>query len=143
MKNITIPVIIIITFLIIYYFIFFLPSQKQTQTDMLNQKAIFEKQTECMQICKTLYEYNHRTFSEYNVLNPNYSYNKDKNACFYSGGWINAENKSLNKSVVNCQTNEEVLTYIEMDGNVVTNFCDTCASSNDEYIIKEKQYIQE
>lgn len=141
MKKIIISAIIIATLSIIYYFVMFLPSQKLAQTEQANQAFLFGKQTECMKICQSLYENDKKSLSENTVFNPQYAYNESKNACFYSGGWISTNPKSLTKRIVNCQTNEEVLTFMTIEGKIVTSFCDTCVSSPNEYSKKEKEYI--
>lgn len=141
MKKIIIPATIIAMLAIVYYFAIFLPSQNLTQTKQEKQTFVFGKQTECMKICQNLYENDKKTLQENIVLNPRYTYNESRNSCFYSGGWINTNSNSLTKRVVNCQTNEEVLTLITIDDKVFTNLCDTCVNGTEEYNRKEKEYI--
>lgn len=141
MKKIIIPSVIIATLAIAYYFVMFLPSQKLAQTEQTKQTFLFSKQTECMKICQDLYEDDKKSLSENTVFNPRYAYNENKNACFYSGGWISLDPKSLIKRVVNCQTNEEVLTFMTIDDKVFTSFCDSCVGSSEEYNRKEKEFI--
>lgn len=141
MKKIVIPAVIIATLTIAYYFVMFLPSQKLVQAEQTKQAFLFSKQTECMKICQNLYKDDKKSLSENTVFNPRYTYNENKNACFYSGGWISVNPKGLTKRVVNCQTNKEVLTFMTVDDKVFTSFCDSCVSSSDEYDNKEKEFI--
>lgn len=141
MKKVIIPAIVIVALAIGYYFVSFLPSQQKTQTEQKRQAFLFDKQTECKKICDDLYQNDVKSFSETTVFNPQYAYNDSKNACFYSGGWITADPKSLTKRVVNCQTNKEVLTYMTIENEVVTNFCDTCVSSTAKYDAQEKELM--
>lgn len=141
MKKIIIPAIAIVTLAIAYYFVIFLPSQKLVQNEQRKQAFLFEKQTECKNICEKLYEDDKDAFGDTSaVMVPRYAYNENKNACFYSGGV--AENPNdMTKRIVNCQTNEEVLTIMTIDYKVFTSFCDTCVSSLDEYEMKKKEYM--
>jgi hypothetical protein len=141
MKKIIIVAIIGVALSVSYYFVSFLPSQKLVKTQMETQAFLFEKQTECKEVCEKLYEEDKKTFSENSVFNPRYSYNQNKNACFYSGGWLSVSPKNLTRRVMNCQTNKEVLTYTEVDDKVFTSFCDTCVSSISEYNKKEKEFV--
>ena len=141
MKKIIISAIIITTLAIVYYFVIFLPSQKLAQTEQAKQSFLFDKQTECMNICKNLYKDDIKIFPEGTVFNPRYAYNKKRNACFYSGGRMNTHLKVSSKFVVNCQTNEEVLSFVKINDEVSSDSCDTCASSIDEYREKEEEYM--
>ena len=109
------------------------------------QTFIFEKQTECKNLCENLYHDDLKSLLEpdYSVYNPQYAYNKYKNACFYSGGWLYLSIKGQGQTnrVVNCQTNEEVLTYITTEGKVLTSYCETCVGSIEEYRSKEKDLM--
>jgi len=73
------------------------------------------------------------------VVQPRYAYNESKNTCFYSGGLIS--HKSLIRRVVNCQTNEEVLTFMKVDDKIFSSNCDICVSTLEEYDKKAKEYI--
>lgn len=141
MKKIYIAAIVILTLSCAYYFVIFLPSQKQVELKQAKQVFLFSKQTECKNICEKLYEDDKKSLSDSSIFNPVYSYNSNKNACFYSGGWISTNPNSLTKRVLNCQTNKEVLTYSEINNKVSANFCDTCVGSSDEFNKKEKEFI--
>jgi hypothetical protein len=137
MKKIIIPSIIIIVVAIGYYFVSFLPSQ----TDQEKQVFLFTKQTECTNICERLYLDDKNSLPNSIVLNPEYAYNENENTCFYSGGWVSINPNALTKRVLNCQTNEEVLTFMTIDNEVFTNFCDTCVNSSIEYDLKEVEFM--
>lgn len=141
MKKVIIPAIIIVVLAVAYYFVSFLPSQKLAQTEQEKQAFLFNKQTECKNICESLYLDDKNSLSYSTVFNPQYAYNEDKNACFYSGGWLSTKPNALTKRVVNCQTNEEVLTFMTIDNEVFASFCDTCVNSSDEYKTKEKELM--
>lgn len=141
MKKIIISAIIITTLVIVYYFVMFLPSQKLAQTEQVKQSFLFNKQTECMNICRNLHEGDEKSLPKDTVFNPQYAYNEKRNACFYSGGWISINPKGLTKRVVNCQTNEEVLTFMKINDEVISGICDTCVNSSEEYSKKEKEYM--
>jgi hypothetical protein len=143
MKKIYIAAIAVITLSCTYYFVIFLPSQKQVELKQAKQAFLFSKNTECQKICENIYQEEKKSLGESTVFTPLYAYNEEKNACFYSGGWLDAKNTKslLTKRVVNCQTNKEVLTYMEIDNKVFNSFCDSCVNSNDEFLNKEKEYI--
>ena len=141
MKKITIIAIIITTLAISYFFFIFMPSQKLVQKKQERQAFLFSKKTECMKICQSLFEDDRSSLPENTVFNPQYAYNEAKNACFYSGGYISLEPNGLTKRVVDCQTNEEVLTFMTINDEVFTSFCDSCVNSVEEYDRKEKEYI--
>jgi hypothetical protein len=141
MKKVIIPAIIIVALAATYYFVSFLPSQKLAQTEQERQAFLFDKQTECKNICEKLYLDDKNSLSDSSVFNPQYSYNENKNACFYAGGWLNTNPNALTKRVVNCQTNEEVLTFMTIDNKVFASFCDTCVNSSKEYDSKEKEFM--
>lgn len=140
MKKVIIPAVVV-ALAISYYFVSFLPSQQKTKTEQRRQAFLFDKQSECKNICDDLYKSDVKSFTETTVFNPQYAYNDAKNACFYSGGWITTDPSSLTKRVVNCQTNEEVLTYMTIDNKVVTNLCDTCVSSTAAYDEQAKKLM--
>lgn len=131
--------ILIISFSVAYYFVIFLPPQRITQTEQEKQDYLFKKQTECKNICEKLYEDEKKSFGADSILNPRYAYNENKNTCFYAGGWLNLKN--LTKRIVNCQTNEEVLTFMTIDNKVFTSFCDTCVNTSEEYNAEEKEFM--
>ncbi len=112
------------------------------KSSMTNEE-IFQKKTECRDICKTLYEEDKKVLPNNTVMNPQYAYNEQENACFYAGGWIDVQTQGMTKRVINCQTNKEVLTYILINDNVFTSHCDTCVSSIYEYNQKEKELLWE
>lgn len=160
MNKLIIVAIIIVTASIAYYFVIFLPSQHVSQnsqnqlTKVTNESntigdnqpkfdsntSIFSKKTDCKNICETLYESDVNSFSKNQVFNPRYTYNQNQNTCFYSGGWI--DGVDVTKRVVNCQTNEEVLTYMTVNGTIFTEYCDSCVSSNTEYQFKESELME-
>lgn len=141
MKKIISLAIIIIAVAIAYYFVKFLPSQKLAQTEQTKQEFLFDKQTECMKICQVHYENDKKDLSDGSVLGPEYSYNANKNACFYSGGWFDYKSKTMIKNVINCQTNEDVLTFMETDNKVITIACPTCVNSIEEYNLRLKEFM--
>ena len=141
MKKVITLSIIIIAVAATYYLAFFLPSQKLAQNEQKKQAFLFEKQTECRNICDKLYKDDKEALGDTSVMNPRYTYNENKNACFYSGGWISSVLHSLTKRVVNCQTNEELVTFMTINNEVLTNFCGTCVNSSNEYEIKEKEFM--
>lgn len=141
MKKIIIPLIVIVALVIAYYFIYFLPAQKLVQQKQEKKTFLFEKQTECKNICENLYQDDKDSLSDSTVFNPQYAYNEGKNACFYSGGWININPISMTKRVVNCQSNEEVLTFMTINNEVVFGFCETCVNSSEEYDMREKEFM--
>jgi len=109
--------------------------QKQEHQD----NFLFTKHTECQNICKALYEKDLEELSEASVLNPRYGYNSDENACFYAGGWIDED--FLTRRVVNCQTNEEMLTFMTLNGEVTTTDCPECITDIDTYSKLEDDYL--
>lgn len=143
MKKIIIIGIITVITSISYYFISFLPSQKIEKSKQERQTFLFNKQTECKNICEKIYqdEKNSLTDDKIMILDPQYSYNENKNACFYSGGHLDSGIEYLNKKIINCQTNEEVLAYRELNNKVFTYSCDTCVNSIEEYKLRSKEYI--
>lgn len=141
MKKLVLTAAIICLISMAYYLAFFLPSQKLEQKKQDRQAFLFSKQTECKKLCENLYEEDKKQLNDSSVFNPIYAYNENKNACFYSGGWIGTNPTSITKKVVNCQTNKEVLTFMEVNNKVFTGFCDTCVSESREFDSKEKEYI--
>jgi hypothetical protein len=147
-KTVKISIIVgalVVALSVAYYLIIFLPqktSPKQISKD--KKEFLFQKQTECMQICQVLYEDDKKSLPEpkNSVFNPRYVYNENKNACFYSGGWLGTNPDFLKNRIVNCQTNEEVLTFMTLDDKVATKYCDTCVSSLEEYSRLEKEYME-
>ena len=123
MKKITIIAIIITTLAISYFFFIFMPSQKLVQKKQERQAFLFSKKTECMKICQSLFEDDRSSLPE------------------NTGGYISLEPNGLTKRVVDCQTNEEVLTFMTINDEVFTSFCDSCVNSVEEYDRKEKEYI--
>lgn len=103
-----------------------------------NKQFLFEKQTECMEICSKM----HSSIEEKNenilTLNPEYIFNQEKNACFYSSGQI--DGNSLSKYIINCQTNEEVLS-LNMVGVEIFP-CSTCADTIKDFNEKELEYFK-
>ena len=110
LKKIITPAILVVTLAASYYFISFLPSHKLAQAEHERLAFIFDKQTECKNICESLYLDDKDSLSDYSVLTPEYGYNEERNACFYSGGWLSISPLASTKRIVNCQTNAEVLT---------------------------------
>ena len=108
-KPILLIVIVALLIAATYYFGILLPKQNKVVNLQREQDYIFSKRTECNSICSTIYEQYVKdlsgTGSTVNV--PRYYYNKDKNACFYDAGYMSKD--FILYSVVNCQTNEEVL----------------------------------
>jgi len=100
---------------------------------------IFKKTSECNEICSRIYRKEVASMWSSRVFNPQYAYNKDLNSCFYSG-W-NISDSYVMKAIVNCQTNEEVLSYYLIDWEPFTSYCDTCPSSNEEYEKQLKEYM--
>lgn len=141
MKKAIISAIIIAALAIAYYFVFFLPSQKLAKSQQDKQTFLFNKQTECKNICEKLYQDDKDSLPANSVFNPQYTYNESKNACFYSGGWLSDKVKVLTKRIVDCLTNEEVLTFMTVDNKVFINNCNTCVSSSEEYDMREKEYM--
>ncbi|MDO8486212.1 MAG: hypothetical protein Q7S77_00735 [Candidatus Staskawiczbacteria bacterium] len=144
MKKVIIIAIILIALSSAYYFVIFLPPQKQAELKQAKQAFLFNKNSECQKICENIYQEDKKSLGESSVFNSLYAYNEEKNACFYSGGWLNVDAKAksfLTKRVVNCQTNKEILTYMEIDGKVFNSFCDSCANSNEEYNKKEAEFM--
>ncbi len=119
-----------------------LKNTEQNQGKQGGKEFLFRKQTECMNICQAIYE-NHKKLllTIGTVFSPKYTYNESKNACFYSGGWVDSL-ASNTKLVINCQTNEEVLTFeTDRNGKVVRD-CNTCVDSFEEYSRREKEYME-
>ena len=118
-----------------------LKNTEQNQDKQGGKEFLFRKQTECMNICQAIYE-NHKKLllTIGTVFSPKYAYNENKNACFYSGGWVDSLLANT-KLVINCQTNEEVLTFeTDKNGKVIRN-CETCAMSAEEYNIRENEFM--
>lgn len=111
------------------------------QSGQENKEFLFNKQVECMRICQGVYENHKKTLLTIGTLfEPRYAYNKDKNACFYSGGWVDST-ASNTKLVVNCQTNEEVLTFeTDKNGRIIRN-CETCVTGAEEYDRRENEFM--
>ncbi|MFA6533988.1 MAG: hypothetical protein WCT37_02330 [Patescibacteria group bacterium] len=121
--------IIIVAVAVAYFFIFYLPKNQQ-------QNFIFNKQKECHDICEAIYKMEVESLPDGTVMNPKYIYNEDKNACYYSGGFIGTEKPfSISKHITNCLTNEEVSYYIEIDDKI---FGDT----KEEFNNKEKELMK-
>ncbi|MEI7425666.1 MAG: hypothetical protein WCK16_01910 [Candidatus Moraniibacteriota bacterium] len=119
-----------------------LKNTEQNQDKQGGKEFLFRKQTECMNICQAIYE-NHKKLllTIGTVFSPKYAYNESKNACFYSGGWVDSL-ASNTKLVINCQTNEEVLIFeTDRNGKVVRD-CNTCVDSFEEYSRREKEYME-
>jgi len=144
MKKVIILVAVIVTIVLIYFSILFLSSQNKEKLVQEKQDFLFKKKTECMEICKKLYQDDKESLpeSENSVFNPLYNYSEKENACFYSGGWLSFNPSTMTKRVLNCQTNKEVLTFTTIDNKVFTSFCDTCVASSDEYSKKEKVFME-
>ena len=141
MKKIISVSILVVAITVGYYFASFLPSQKLTQARQAKESFLFNKKTECKNICDDLYLNDKSELPEDSVFNPTYAYNESMNSCFYSGGWLTSDPVALTKRVINCQTNEEILTYMTINNNVFTSFCDSCVSSVQEYDEKEKNLM--
>jgi hypothetical protein len=139
MRKIIITAIVIVVLAISYYFTFFLPAEKSAKIKQDRQTFLFNKQTECRKICEKLYQEDVASLSDNSVFNPRYAYNENKNACFYSGGSFSSQ--VMTKRVVNCQTNEEVLTFMTINNNVFQNSCNTCVDSAEKYQNREKEYM--
>lgn len=107
---------IIATTSVVYYFATFLPKQNLLKQEREHQTFLFNKQTECRNICEKLHQQTIIDFPEkegYTVLNPKYFYNEIKNACFYSEGVIYFDKQGTHQSewIYNCQTNESMAFY--------------------------------
>lgn len=132
------PSLIIVLLTLIFVGGYLLLNKNNSDT---KKEFLFNKQTECKNICENLYQDDKKSLSDTSVFNPRFAYNENKNTCFYSGGWISSNPTSITKRVVNCQTNEEVLTFMTINDEIFTSFCDTCASSNNEYETKEQELM--
>lgn len=141
MKKVLIPAIIIVALAISYYFVIFMPSQQKIRLEQERKDFLFNKETECMDICKNIYEEGVASVPDGLGFNPEYAYNEQKNACFYSGGVFTSLG-NMNKFVINCQTNEEVLSFMVVNDEVFTSFCDTCVGGGDEYERLKEEYLE-
>ncbi|MGE5425466.1 MAG: hypothetical protein ACM3PZ_00005 [Bacillota bacterium] len=143
MKKVFILVLIVVAILLIYFLTFFLPTQNRLKAEQEKQDFLFNKKTECMEICKNLYQDDKESLDGPNnsVFNPLYAYNEEENACYYSGGWITINPDTMTKRIVNCQTNQEVLTFSTVNGNIFTDFCNTCVDNSEEYDKREKMLM--
>lgn len=103
-----------------------------------NKQFIFKKQTECMEICSKIHSSIEDKNQDILTLNPKYTFNQEKNACFYSSGQI--DSNSLSRYIINCQTNEEVLS-LNMVGPEVFP-CSTCADTIKDFNEKELEYFK-
>lgn len=141
MKKVSILSVIIITLAAAYYLVLFLPSQKRDQTAQNRRSFIFKKQIECKNVCGSIYKEDKEQLTY--AYDPRYAYNETLNACFYSGGGVSTNPKSTTRRVVNCQTNEEVLTYMTIENDVVTKLCGsaTCVSSAGEFENRAKEFM--
>jgi len=111
--------------------------QKQkAETEQKRQSFLFEKQSECKNICEKLYLKDIKDLSDSSVLNPSYAYNEKQNVCYYSGGWL--EKDFYTQRVLNCQTNEEVLSYMTLDGKAQTGWGEPFVDSQLEYNKRER-----
>lgn len=138
MKKIISIAIILVALSVSYFFVIFLPQEKQSIQTQEQQEFLFRKQSECKQICEKIY-HEDRTDNQVTLFVPNYAYNKNLNTCFYSSGYIGQN--AIMRWVKNCMTNEEVVSLMSVDGKITTDYCDTCTSSGGEFDMKKKEFM--
>lgn len=110
----------------------------QLKSEERAKEALFAKRTQCINLCKPIYEKD--TENNLAAFQPKYAYNPKNNACYYSGGAI-TEGGSW-KRVLNCQTNEEMLTYMYVNKEIYKD-CKTCVETETEYEVKEWDYMRQ
>lgn len=103
--------IVIVAVAIAYFFIIYLPQNQK-------QNFVFNKQKECRNICEAIYKTD-KSSTDGTMMKSQYFYNKEKNTCYYSGGFIGAkEPLSVTKYITNCLTNEEVIYYTKIGDKI-------------------------
>lgn len=133
--------ILIISISVAYYFTIFMTTQELKRTEQEKQSFLFEKQTECKKVCQSIYENDKKSLPNSSILDPQYVYNENRNACFYSGGSINTSLDVFIRQIVNCQTNEKVLTFVTVGDKVSPAYCTTCVNSSKEYEAKKIEFM--
>lgn len=112
MKKYIGPSIVIVAVAVAYFFVIYLPHNQK-------QNFVFNKQKECRNICETIYKAEQKSTSDGTMFNPQYFYNEEKNACYYSGGFIGTKEPiSVTKYITNCLTNEEVVYYTKIGDKI-------------------------
>lgn len=133
--------VLLIGFSIFYYYVVFLPHKEQTklkQEQKDEQEFIFSMKRKCQEGGDKIYQKDIEELGKYKMCVPEYSYNRKLNTCLYFSCHI--EKDWLNKWVKDVFGNNEIISFIESKGEVVTFGCPTCVSSNEEFE-KQKQEL--
>ncbi len=101
-----------------------------------NQKTDvdFEKKTLCKEVGGKIYQEQISKGNSNRYFNPQYIYNKKLDTCLYYGGYLgDSDSKGFQKWVTDSLTNEDILLYMEVGGEPLTAYCDTCTPSVEEF----------
>ncbi|MDO8486133.1 MAG: hypothetical protein Q7S77_00315 [Candidatus Staskawiczbacteria bacterium] len=111
---------------VFYYFVIFVPDQKQNADVQQEKEDAFLMKQKCQTIGQKIYEDDAKTLGRDNMLIPEYVYSKDLNTCLYFGGHV--EENSYKKWIKDSLANEEIFSFFELNGRVLNKsfICETC-----------------
>jgi len=104
----------------------------------------FERKMECQTAGDKIYQRQISDGNEFRYINPEYKYNEKLDTCLYFGGYIGDPGLgNLQKWVIDSLTNEELVSYIEVDGEPFTAYCDSCKETVQDFDIEKERLFKE
>ena len=138
--------IVIIILLILLAFSFYLNYQKINGENFQNKdegRITFDRKMECQAAGEKIYQKHISEGNKSKYLNPEYKYNQKLETCLYSGGRIGDSAGNIQKWVIDSLTNEELVSYIEVDGKPFVLYCDSCKATVEDFNLEKERLFQQ
>jgi len=138
--------IIITTLLVVLAFLVYSNYQK-TDSDYLKSEKrsnlTFERKMECQTAGEKIYQKHITDGSELRYFNPQYKYSKNLDTCLYYGGYFGDSEGNIQKWVIDSLTNEELISYMQVDGKPFTAYCDSCRATVQDFDLEKERLFNE
>lgn len=128
-KNINLACMIAITLSVVYFFVYFLPNN-------LNSQFLYQKQVDCYKHGSSYTNNLEKDLDEMTtVINFKSYYNRDLEKCFYSGGTLSP--KVMQKFILDLYLNKEIISHFHN-----AEISETIGASKDEFDLKEYELFK-